>query len=182
MPSPISFISSISFLSLLVISGCAINAPQSPFRMQLTSPAFAHNQPIPSSYTCDGADMNPPLVISDVPANAKALALIVDDPDAPRGDWVHWLLWNITPETSGISEHTVPTGAAEGTTDFGRTGWGGPCPPSGTHRYVFKLYALDTELNLPSTTRKEELEKAMEGHIVARTDLIGTYTRKNNAQ
>src|SRR3989338_7622111 len=99
--------------------------------MRLSSPAFSHNQSIPSQYTCDDVDVNPPLAISDVPAEAASLVLIVDDPDAPRGDWVHWTVWNIDPKTTSITENSVPAGAAEGTTDFGRTGWGGPDRKSG---------------------------------------------------
>lgn len=145
--------------------------------MQLASSAFEHNQSIPSKYTCDGENVSPPLAISDVPAGAKGLLLIVDDPDAPRGDWVHWTVWNIKPDTAGIGEGTVPSGAIQGMTDFGRIGWGGPCPPGGTHRYQFKLYALDTELSLSSSARKSDIEQAMQGHILEQTILIGLYQR-----
>jgi len=154
--------------------------------MRLSSPAFSHNQSIPSQYTCDDVDVNPPLAISDVPAEAASLVLIVDDPDAPRGDWVHWTVWNIDPKTTSITENSVPAGAAEGTTDFGRTGWGGPCPPfnpdrsvgAGTHRYFFKIFALDTTIALPASARKTEIEAAMAGHILAQTELIGLYQRQ----
>jgi len=146
--------------------------------MLLTSPAFSHNQTMPKKYTCDDADINPPLEISDVPAEAKSLVLIVDDPDAPRGDWVHWTVWNIDPETKRLEENSVPAGATEGTTDFSRTGWGGPCPPSGTHRYFFKLFALDTTLDLPATARKAEIEAAMARHLLARAELMGLYQRQ----
>ncbi|MBI4215452.1 MAG: YbhB/YbcL family Raf kinase inhibitor-like protein [Parcubacteria group bacterium] len=145
--------------------------------MQLSSPAFQHNQYIPSLYTCDGKNMNPPLQISGVPASAKSLALIVDDPDAPRGDWVHWTVWNIDPKTQTIAGNSVPPGAIEGQTDFGKPGYGGPCPPSGIHRYQFKLSALDTLLNLPPSAKKLEIEKAMEGHIIDHAILIGLYQR-----
>lgn len=145
--------------------------------MQLTSSAFAPNQPIPSKYTCDGEDASPPFTIADVPAGAKGLVLIVDDPDAPRGDWVHWTVWNIAPDTREIIEGTIPTGAMQGMTDFGRTGWGGPCPPSGAHRYQFKLYALDVELALPPSSRKSDIERAMAGHILEQTVLVGLYQR-----
>ncbi len=145
--------------------------------MTITSPAFSHNGQVPLKYTCDGEDINPPLTISGVPANAKSLVLIVDDPDAPRGTWVHWTVWNIKPDTTSIGENSLPMGAVEGTTDFGRTGYGGPCPPSGTHRYFFKIYALDTLINLSSSARKADIEKVMEGHILDQTELIGLYKR-----
>ena len=145
--------------------------------MTLSSPAFAHNQTIPSKFTCDGADVSPPLEISDVPAAAKSLVLIVDDPDAPRGDWVHWTLWNIDPKTTQIEENSVPSGATQGVTDFGQPGWGGPCPPNGNHRYFFKLYALDTTLDLKPSARKSLLEEALTGHILDQSELIGPYQR-----
>lgn len=146
--------------------------------MHLSSPAFTHNTEMPSLYTCDEKDINPPLSIQDVPMNATSLTLIVDDPDAPNGDWVHWIAWNIPPSITAIEENSLPVGAEEGTTDFGKTGYGGPCPPSGTHRYFFKLYALTTRLTLPSSTKKADLEKAMEGNIIAQAQLIGLYQRK----
>ncbi len=145
---------------------------------QISSPAFKHNQMIPSKHTCDGADVNPPLLIGNVPPEAKSLALIVDDPDAPAGTWVHWVLWNIDPKTGEIGENSVPVAAHQGTTDFRVRHYGGPCPPSGTHRYFFKLYALDTTLNLGPDTTKAALERAMKGHIVAQGELIGLYKRK----
>ena len=144
--------------------------------MKLTSSAFTHNGAIPSEFTCDGADLSPPLSISDMPKNAKSLALIMDDPDAPVGTFVHWVVWNIPPATKEIKKGTEPNGV-QGRTDFGRLGYGGPCPPSGTHRYFFKLYALDIELNLPKGSIKKELEKAMQGHIIENTELMGTYKR-----
>ena len=145
--------------------------------MQISSPAFQNNQNIPPKYTCDGDDINPPLTLAGIPSGTRSLALIVDDPDAPPGDWVHWLVWNIKTDTTSIAENSVPVGAVEGTTDFGRPDWGGPCPPSGIHHYQFKLYALDTELALPSSTKKAELEQAMQGHILDQTVLIGLYQR-----
>ena len=154
-----------------------ISDSQLPLLMIITSPAFSHNGQVPLKYTCDGEDINPPLTISGVPANAKSLVLIVDDPDAPRGTWVHWTVWNIKPDTTSIGENSLPMGAVEGTTDFGRTGYGGPCPPSGTHRYFFKIYALDTLINLSSSARKADIEKVMEGHILDQTELIGLYKR-----
>ncbi|MBI5286637.1 MAG: YbhB/YbcL family Raf kinase inhibitor-like protein [Deltaproteobacteria bacterium] len=145
--------------------------------LKLSSPAFENNGYIPSKYTCDGRDISPPLVISNVPQNAKSLALIVDDPDAPMGTWVHWVVWNIDPKTERIEEGTVPKGALEGMNDFRKKDYGGPCPPSGAHRYFFKLYALDTILDLKGNVTKADLEKAMNGHILAQTQIIGLYKR-----
>ena len=147
-------------------------------RLQISSPAFEHNGYIPAQYTCDGRDINPPLLIENVPAHSKSLALIVDDPDAPMGIWVHWALWNINPETKEIKENSIPAGAKQGLNDFRKHNYGGPCPPSGTHRYFFKLYALDTTLNLSSNTTKSHLEQAMKGHIIEQTQIIGLYKRR----
>jgi Raf kinase inhibitor-like YbhB/YbcL family protein len=144
--------------------------------MKIGSKAFEHNNSIPSKYTCEGEDINPPLHFSDVPDKAKSLVLIVDDPDAPAKTWVHWILWNIPPDTSEIKEGSTPK-SLEGITDFGRPGWGGPCPPSGSHRYFFKLYALDKELELPPTSKKSDLENEMAGHIIGSAELIGLYKR-----
>jgi Raf kinase inhibitor-like YbhB/YbcL family protein len=146
--------------------------------LQLLSPAFKHDQLISSKYTCDGANVNPPLVIENVPPEAKSLALIMDDPDAPAGTWVHWVIWNIDPGTREIRENSVPSGAMQGINDFRKHNYGGPCPPSGTHRYFFKLYALDVTLTLDQNTTKAALEHTMKGHIVAQGELIGLYKRK----
>lgn len=146
--------------------------------MEITSQAFLNNEKIPSKYTCDGANFSPPLKISNVPQDAKSLILICDDPDAPMGTWTHWLVWNIDPQTSEISENSVSKDAMQGTTSFGNNGYGGPCPPSGTHRYFFKLYALDTILELSSSTQKVDLEMAMEKYILDKAELIGLYQRK----
>jgi Raf kinase inhibitor-like YbhB/YbcL family protein len=146
--------------------------------LTITSPAFKHNQMIPSKHTCDGADVNLPLVIENVPPEAKSLALIMDDPDAPAGTWVHWVIWNIDTRTREIRENSVPSGAMQGVNDFRKRDYGGPCPPSGTHRYFFKLYALDTTLDLGPDTTKAVLERAMKGHIVTQTELIGLYKRR----
>ena len=143
----------------------------------LTSSAFADGQAIPEKYGCQGENINPPLEFKEVPESAKSLALIVDDPDAPAGDWVHWLVWNIKPQTTGIDAASVPAGATKGKNDFGNNNYGGPCPPSGTHRYQFKLYALDAELNLPPATDKAALLKAMDSHILAQAQLTGAYSR-----
>jgi Raf kinase inhibitor-like YbhB/YbcL family protein len=147
-------------------------------KLKLSSPAFKHNESIPSNYTCDGADINPALMIENVPSKAESLALIVDDPDAPAGMWVHWILWNMSPAINEIKENSVPSGAHQGINDFRKTDYGGPCPPSGTHRYFFKLYALDTRLSLGPKTKKADLERAMNGHIIAHSELIGLYKRK----
>ena len=146
--------------------------------LTITSPAFVHSMAIPARYTCDGQDINPPLIINAVPDGARSLALIVDDPDAPVGTWVHWLVWNISPQTREIKESSLLVGAVQGLNDWKRNRYGGPCPPSGTHRYFFKLYALDIILNLAPSTNKTALERAMQGHIIAQGELMGTYRRK----
>jgi Raf kinase inhibitor-like YbhB/YbcL family protein len=146
--------------------------------LKITSAAFVTNGYIPARFTCDWTDINPPLEIAQAPAEAKSLALIVDDPDAPIGMWVHWIVWNIDPATREIAEDNVPRNAAQGKNDWKRNGYGGPCPPSGVHRYFFKLYALDTKLNLGAGTTKTDLEKAMQGHILAKAELIGLYKRR----
>ncbi|MBI2061069.1 MAG: YbhB/YbcL family Raf kinase inhibitor-like protein [Nitrospirae bacterium] len=151
--------------------------------MELKSSAFKAGDAIPAKYTCDGQDISPPLDWSGVPTGAKSLALISDDPDAPVGTWVHWVMWNIPATSTSLPENVakkdkLPDDSKQGTTDFRRIGYGGPCPPSGTHRYFFKLYALDTALNLPSTATKKDLEAAMKGHILAQTEIMGRYSRK----
>ncbi|BCS56056.1 YbhB/YbcL family Raf kinase inhibitor-like protein [Geobacter sp. SVR] len=146
--------------------------------MKISSPAFAHNQQIPSRYTCDGDDINPPLHIENIPAGTKSLALIVEDPDAPSGLWVHWLLWNIAPHQAEIGENSSPKEAMAGRNDFRRTAYGGPCPPSGSHRYIFRLFALDRLLPLAGGSSKQQLEAAMEGHVLGSAQLIGLYSRQ----
>lgn len=146
--------------------------------MKITCPFFNHNSSIPSKYTCDGVDLNPSLKFADIPAAAKSLVLIVDDPDAPAGDWSHWIVYNIASSQTEIAENSVPEGAELGLNDFGRTTWGGPCPPSGEHHYHFKLYALDTILKFSRPPKKTQLEQAMEGHILKQAELIGHYKRK----
>lgn len=171
----------LSAAAIVTMAACAQKAPEIPITntsMKLSSPVFSNNDNIPSKYTCDGEDVSPPLLIAEVPTTAKSLALIVDDPDAPAGDWVHWTVWNIKSDTTEIKEDTPPQGATEGYTDFGKPGWGGPCPPSGVHHYQFKLYALDAVLDLPATSRKADLEKAMAAHTVDSTVLVGLYRRK----
>jgi hypothetical protein len=154
--------------------------------LTLTSTAFRHQGEIPSPYTCDGDDISPPLAWSGVPAGAKSLVLIVDDPDAPdpkapKMTWVHWLLYNIPPTATGLPEHVapknLPKGTLEGVNDWKRTGYGGPCPPIGRHRYFHKLYALDTVLPDMNRPTKSRLEGAMKGHILSQTEIVGTYQR-----
>lgn len=145
--------------------------------MKLTSPAFANNGKIPSKYTCEGEDVNPPLVFSDVSEDTKSFVLIVEDPDAPAKTWVHWVVFNIPPSTREIDEDTIPDDALLGRTDFGNKSYGGPCPPSGTHRYIFKLYALDTELDLEVGVTKREVEYAMQGRIIDEAHLTGLFSR-----
>lgn len=145
--------------------------------MKLRSSAFEHNQSIPPKYTCTGEDVNPPLEIQDTPRNTESLVLIVDDPDAPSKAWVHWVIFNIDPSTTSIEENSSPTPAVLGQNDFGKTGYGGPCPPSGTHRYFFKLYALDTKLDLDDTATKQNVGEAMKGHVLDQAELIGLYNK-----
>ena len=152
-------------------------------KMELKSKAFEPGGMIPAKYTCDGEDISPPLQWSDPPAGTKSLALISDDPDAPVGTWVHWVVWNIPPSARSLDEklpkkESLPDGTRQGTTDFRRIGYGGPCPPSGTHRYFLKLYALDTTLNLPGSTTKKDLEREMQGHILGQAELVGKYRRR----
>jgi Raf kinase inhibitor-like YbhB/YbcL family protein len=146
--------------------------------IKISSAVFAQNASIPAKYTCDGSDVSPPLMIENVPLEAKSLALIVDDPDAPAGTWVHWVVWNLDPATKEIKENMLPPGAQEGMNDFRKRSYGGPCPPGGTHRYFFKLYALDTVMTLGPNTTKALLEQAMRRHIVAQSELIGRYKRR----
>ncbi len=146
--------------------------------IRISSAAFTQNGSIPAKYTCDGSDASPPLIIENIPPEAKSLALIVDDPDAPAGTWVHWVVWNIGPAVKEIKENSPPSGAQEGMNDFRRRGYGGPCPPGGTHRYFFNLYALDTTLTLGPNTTKALLEQAMKNHVLAQSELIGKYKRK----
>lgn len=150
--------------------------------MVLISSAFSDSGPIPKKYTCDGEDISPPLSWEAVPGDAKSLVLICDDPDAPAGTWVHWVLFNLPPETTFLpasfpADPELPTGARQGMTDFRRVGYGGPCPPGGTHRYFFKLYALDAMLGLEAGATKWQVVKAMQGHILAETQLMGKYKR-----
>jgi len=144
-------------------------------KLIIMSPAFENNGFIPSKYTCDGEDINPALNIEGIPEGTQSLVLIVNDPDAPMGTWDHWIVWNIPP-TEKIEENSVP--GTEGLNDFRKHSYGGPCPPSGTHRYFFKVYALDTKPVLNPNSRKKDVEKAMKDHILAQGEIIGRYKRK----
>ncbi|MBN2250759.1 MAG: YbhB/YbcL family Raf kinase inhibitor-like protein [Candidatus Altiarchaeota archaeon] len=140
--------------------------------MKVTGTAFTDGGTIPEKYTCKTGDTSPPLHIDDIPEGTKTLALIADDPDAPSGTWVHWVVWNIPP-ASGIKAGTVPEGAVQGIASDGRNAYHSPCPPSGTHRYYYKVYALDTELDLPAESKKKDLEDAMSGHVLAKAEIMG---------
>jgi Raf kinase inhibitor-like YbhB/YbcL family protein len=143
--------------------------------LTVKSPAFENNKPIPQKYSCDGQEVNPPLTVEGIPQATKTLALIVEDPDAPRGTFDHWLVWNIVP-TGKIEENSIP--GVEGINTSGEQTYVSPCPPFGTHKYFFKVYALDTELALkPLATKKKDLEKAMQGHVLAQGELMGLYSR-----
>ena len=143
--------------------------------IEVSSRVFSANEEIPSRYTCDGEDVNPPLNIGELPERTRSLALIVEDPDAPMGTWDHWLVWNIPPAKE-IKEDSIP--GVEGKNSFNKHHYGGPCPPSGTHRYFFKVYALDAMLELGADADKEDLEKAMTGKILGRGEIMGLYRKK----
>lgn len=181
----------IALALVFLITTCSRNDNQATLKeeritmtIQLTSSGFTEGTPIPSKYTCDGEDVSPPLKWRNVPQGSTSLALICDDPDAPIGTWVHWVLYDIPPAVTELLEGipmtgVLASGAKQGTNDFKRLGYGGPCPPRGaTHRYFFKLYALDTELGLKPGATKKDLARAMEGHILAEGRLMGMYKRK----
>lgn len=165
---------------LLIGAGCSPSTVERSMvtseTMRLTSSAFINNEKIPVKYTCDGSDVNPPLEISGVPADSQSLVLVVDDPDAPMGVWDHWLVYNIDPSITAIAENTAPDGGVQVKNGFGKTNYGGPCPPSGVHHYRFKLYALDAKLEL-GISSKQGLEEAMKNHLLAQTELVGLYAR-----
>ena len=188
-----SAILSVAVITLLLI-GCT-NRPQpvaqqpaadkpndNSVGIKLTSSAFKEGQPIPATYTCKGVNISPPLEWSGVPKTARTIAIIADDPDAPSGMWVHWVLYNLPADNIGLVENLPATenlkaGGFQGKNDSGKIGYDGPCPPSGTHRYFFKIYALDAELPLKAGATKAEVEKAMAGRVVAQGQLMGTYGR-----
>lgn len=176
---------SIFFLSLLLYITFALNTTcteVNKMSITITSPAFKEGGMIPKKYSCDGEDISPPLRWENIPENTKSIALISDDPDAPVGTWIHWVIYNIPPETSELGEN-IPTdnvlndGTIQGKNDWDRIGYGGPCPPGGTHRYFFKIYALDSVLELKPGATKNELLGAMQGHILAEGQLMGKYKR-----
>jgi Raf kinase inhibitor-like YbhB/YbcL family protein len=146
--------------------------------MKISTRAFSELRPIPERFTADGDNVNPPLAISDVPPKAKSLALIVDDPDTPMGAWTHWLVWNIKSNTKAIPENTTPPGAIVGSNDASLPKYVGPSPPRGTHRYVFRLYALDAKLDLPPGADRDALDQALQGHVIAKAELLGRYARE----
>lgn len=161
-------------------------APITPPTMQISSPAFAENQNIPERYTCDGKSLSIPLNFSGVPDTAKSLALIMDDPDVPTtsipsGLFVHWVVFNMPATTTALTENQTPPGIV-GNNGSSKAAFAGPCPPDRQHRYFFKLYALDAMLNLPAGSTKDQLETAMQGHIVSQAQLIGLYNKKGNPQ
>lgn len=147
--------------------------------MKISSPAFNNAENIPAKYTCDGQEASPPLLIEETPEGAKSLALLVEDLDAPAGLWVHWTVWNIDPKISAINENEVPVGAIQGATSNRDIGWHGPCPPSGTHRYFFRIYALDAELDLPVGASAQELRKKIETHKIDSAEMFGFYGRQS---
>ena len=182
-----------SLILMLLLTACADNATQpaapagaTPAALTVTSPAFQPGQPIPSQYTCQGDDSSPALQWTNPPAGTKSLALIMDDPDAPVGTWVHWVVYNIPTDAGGLaegaskanaSEFQLPQGTVQGRTSFNRSDYGGPCPPSGSHRYFFRLFALDVAtLALPPRFSAGEVLRAMQGHVLAEATLHGTYT------
>jgi len=179
----------ILLLLAAVLFGCEARKPTEATKekgkkmeIKVTSSAFEEGEMIPAEYTADGRNISPPLEWSPGPEGTKSIALINDDPDAPMGTWVHWVVYNIPPDVTSLEENvlpeeTLPNGAVHGTTDFGRIGYGGPAPPSGTHRYFFKVYVLDTMLDLPTGATKGQVEEAMNGHILAEGRLMGKYSR-----
>ena len=169
-----------SFVALLIIAACSPSVP--PTDMEITSPVFEHNGSIPSKYTCDGEDINPPLVFSGVSEETQSLVLLMDDPDVPKsirpdGMWDHWVVYSIPSDTTSIDENSSPPGSV-GKNTSGETKYGGPCPPDREHRYFFKLYALDTDVDFYESPTKAQVEEVMEGHILAQAELIGLYERQ----
>lgn len=160
-----------------------LNTGGSALALELNSPAFKTKTTIPAKYTCEGPDVSPALKWATPPAGTKGLALICDDPDAPGGTWVHWVIYNIPPDAEGLSENIprdkkLDSGALQGTNSWGKIGYGGPCPPPGpAHRYFFKLYALDAALDLKPGATKQQVEGAMEGHVLDRAELVGLFSR-----
>jgi Raf kinase inhibitor-like YbhB/YbcL family protein len=147
-------------------------------KMKITSPVFPEGGTIPEKFSKNDQNVNPPLRIEGTPGGAKSLVLIMDDPDAPIGLFTHWLVWNIDPKITEIAEHSVPKGAMQGTNDYPNLGYGGPQPPSGTHRYYFKIFALDKTLDLPSGAKRKQVDQAINGHVIGEGQLMGRYSKK----
>jgi Raf kinase inhibitor-like YbhB/YbcL family protein len=162
-------------LAIFVGTILSMNAASS---ISITTAAFQAGADIPAKFTCNGGNVNPDLKITGVPREAKSLVLIVDDPDASHGLFTHWIVWNIDPKTTDLAESSSPAGGVQGTNDFGKRNYGGPCPPSGTHRYFFKIFALDTKLDLKPSARRAELDAAMRGHTLGQGELMARYTHK----
>lgn len=176
----ILFIIAIAF-SLTRVSG-KINFKdktiRSRYNMNITSPEFENAKNIPDKFTCNGENISPSLHFENPPMDAKSLALIADDPDAPSGTWTHWIIWNIDPQVKVIPENGLPPQALSGTNDFGKKGYGGPCPPSGTHHYHFKLFALDSKVEIPEGSDRKTAENAIKSHIIDEAELVGLYSKK----
>lgn len=169
-------------LVLMFLMCIRMSTAQGGYAMDLKSTAFSEGGMIPAHYTCDGRDVSPPLTWAKAPSGTKSFAIICDDPDAPGGTWVHWVYYDIPSTTTGLAENITksadpPSGGKQGINDFGKAGYGGPCPPGGTHRYFFRLYALDAVLGLPAGTGKQKLLKVMEGHVLGQAQLMGKYKR-----
>lgn len=164
-------------LLYLFLSGLAQAQISPESLMELTSPDFTTGGPIPARFTCDGVNHSPGLRINGVPKAARSLVLIVDDPDTPRGTFNHWLVWNLSPDLKEINANSVPSGAVQGLNDFKKNGYSGPCPPSGEHRYYFRLYAVDIAVNLPATAKRADLDRVLRGHILKDATLMGRYAR-----
>lgn len=178
----------LAFTSIAAINSSQLRGEDETMTLKLRSSAFENGGKIPAEYTCEGRDTAPPLAWEGIPVNARSLVLIVDDPDAPdpqapKMTWVHWVLFNIPTDTGGLPKGAgsgdLPAGTGEGLNDWRHTGYGGPCPPIGRHRYFFKLYALDKKLRFGGNPTKKEVEDAMRGHVIEETHLIGTYQKKN---
>ncbi len=170
---------SVSFLFLALFgfsAASALSQEQKIGELRIASPVV--DKDIPRKYTCDGENVNPPLDFNHVPPQAISLALVLDDLDAPRGTFVHWIMWNIDPGIEGLTENSIPKGAVQGMNDFKKHKYGGPCPPSRAHRYVFKVFALDTRLNLGPNSTKGDFQKAIQGHVIAEAQMISRYGRK----
>ncbi len=179
----ITVLSSLMLIGL-ILSGCQksgttlpTNPPANMTNMKISSPSFENSALIPPKFTCQGIDVSPELHISEVPGEAKSLALLVEDPDAPNGNWVHWVVWNIPTDTEIIPENVGPKFAVQGNNSWPKAQYGGPCPPSGTHRYFFKLFALNRMLDLPAGSTRDDLMKAMEDRVIAQSQLMGIFRK-----